>query len=305
MNEGSIFLREKCERCRNVGNFNDICNNCLIIEDKELIYTNFIEKEEKKMAIDTCLGCGEDVSDSGSQLCPTCMKKALSPEYGGTKEFCLVCKKDLTGSGRHVFCLDCSKKNLIRVGPEEFVEESVCSHNKDRCLICSKEMSGTGKYTICSECTNKALKTPGPVDYAKELCTGPEEYLVGVDVSSGSDFFTTEEYYTSIEEYQTDAARMIDKRLNYMSQLQEGVMGLCGEAGEASELVKKHLFQGHELNNARVAKELGDALWYLTEAASAIGYSLEEIMLTNIVKSKERYPDGFTSEKSIERKDIK
>lgn len=38
---------------------------------------------------------------------------------------------------------------------------------------------------------------------------------------------------------------------------------------------KKHLFQGHELDTAHMAKELGDVAWYLAVSANAIGYDLE------------------------------
>lgn len=80
-----------------------------------------------------------------------------------------------------------------------------------------------------------------------------------------------------------------------------GVMGLCGESGEAIDLVKKHLAQGHELDKEKLAKELGDIAWYLAETASAIGYSLEDILQMNIDKLRARYPDGFAVERSVNR----
>lgn len=78
--------------------------------------------------------------------------------------------------------------------------------------------------------------------------------------------------------------------------LVNSVMGLCGESGEASEVIKKHLFHHHELNKEEFIKELGDVCWYLAEAASAIDVSLEQIMQSNIDKLKARYPDGFSIE---------
>jgi len=80
-----------------------------------------------------------------------------------------------------------------------------------------------------------------------------------------------------------------------------GVMGLCGESGEAIDLVKKHLAQGHELDKEKLAKELGDIAWYLAETATAIGYSLEDILQMNIDKLRARYPDGFAVERSVNR----
>ena len=80
-------------------------------------------------------------------------------------------------------------------------------------------------------------------------------------------------------------------------------MGLCGESGEAIDLVKKHLAQGHELDKERLAKELGDIAWYLAETAMAIGYPLEDILQMNIDKLKKRYPEGFAVERSVKREE--
>lgn len=85
--------------------------------------------------------------------------------------------------------------------------------------------------------------------------------------------------------------------------LTDGVMGLCGESGECIDLVKKFLFQGHELDRDKLAEELGDVAWYLAATAHAIGYSLEDVFQKNIDKLRRRYPDGFTEEKSIHREE--
>lgn len=86
-------------------------------------------------------------------------------------------------------------------------------------------------------------------------------------------------------------------------RLLEGLMGLNGEAGEAMDILKKVLFQGHKLDREHVALELGDIAWYLALAADAIGYDLESIFKKNIDKLKARYPDGFEIEKSQNRRE--
>lgn len=104
-----------------------------------------------------------------------------------------------------------------------------------------------------------------------------------------------------INEYQKLAMRTLNPELDNKDILINGVMGLCGESGEVIDLVKKHLAQGHELDKEKLAKELGDVAWYLAETAWAIGYSLEDILVMNIEKLKKRYPDGFSTEKSVNR----
>lgn len=104
-----------------------------------------------------------------------------------------------------------------------------------------------------------------------------------------------------INEYQNGALRTINKKLSSVEQLQNGLMGLNGEAGEALDILKKHLFQGHELDKEHIAKELGDVAWYLAVSAYALGYDLNTIMKMNLDKLRARYPDGFESDLSRNR----
>ena len=110
----------------------------------------------------------------------------------------------------------------------------------------------------------------------------------------------TEEPLTA-DEYQKKAMVTLNPALSKGDALLNGVMGLCGESGECIDLVKKHLHQGHELDKAKLARELGDVAWYLAESAWALDLSLEEILRGNLDKLKKRYPQGFTPEKSINR----
>ena len=79
-------------------------------------------------------------------------------------------------------------------------------------------------------------------------------------------------------------------------------LGLAGEAGEFANMIKKLTAHGHEITTEVLAEELGDVLWYVSEAATALGISLEQIARMNIEKLKARYPDGFSEEQSRNRK---
>ena len=105
-----------------------------------------------------------------------------------------------------------------------------------------------------------------------------------------------------INEYQKLAMLTLNKELDKKDILINSVMGLCGESGEAIDIVKKWLAQGHELDKDHLAKELGDIAWYLAEAATAIDLSLEDILQANLDKLKKRYPQGFHKNNSIHRK---
>ena len=104
-----------------------------------------------------------------------------------------------------------------------------------------------------------------------------------------------------INEYQKLAMVTLNKKLDKKEVLTNSVMGLCGESGEACDLVKKHLFHGHKLDRDALIKELGDVAWYLAEAATALDIELSEVLERNIEKLKKRYPEGFSEERSINR----
>ena len=105
----------------------------------------------------------------------------------------------------------------------------------------------------------------------------------------------------TINEYQKLAMTTLNPELSKKDVLINGVMGLCGESGEAIDIVKKHLAQGHELDREGLIKELGDIAWYLAETAYALDVPLEEVFRRNLDKLKSRYPEGFDPERSIHR----
>lgn len=73
-------------------------------------------------------------------------------------------------------------------------------------------------------------------------------------------------------------------------------LGLCGEAGEVAEKVKKTYRdeEGHfsEEKKTEIAKELGDVLWYISSMAADLGFTLEDIAKANIAKLESRRQRG-------------
>lgn len=90
----------------------------------------------------------------------------------------------------------------------------------------------------------------------------------------------------NINEYQQLALKTANNLNDKKGLVVNGALGLTGESGEVADLIKKHLFQGHDLDKEHLAKELGDVAWYLAITAYAIGYDLETIMKMNIDKLK-------------------
>ena len=105
----------------------------------------------------------------------------------------------------------------------------------------------------------------------------------------------------TIEEYEQLAARTLNPALTSEQRLLDATAGLAEEAGEALGMVRKQHFKNHPLDQARLTIELGDALWCLTAAASALGVSLEAVAAANIAKLRKRSPDGYSNENSVRR----
>ncbi len=97
-----------------------------------------------------------------------------------------------------------------------------------------------------------------------------------------------------------------DSTATAMTLLDAAALGLSGESGEIADHVKKILYHGHPLDDStreKIAKELGDILWYCALGAKGIGMSLAEIAVMNVEKLRKRYPDGFSTEQSLNRPD--
>ena len=79
------------------------------------------------------------------------------------------------------------------------------------------------------------------------------------------------------------------------SLLLNASIGLASEGGEFSEIVKKMFFQGKpftEENRFHMKRELGDIIWYWTNACRALGYNPNDVIAENVSKLESRYPGG-------------
>jgi NTP pyrophosphatase (non-canonical NTP hydrolase) len=79
------------------------------------------------------------------------------------------------------------------------------------------------------------------------------------------------------------------------------IFGLIGEVGEVAEMIKKCHWHGHLLSQEKLKDELSDILWYLATLANSFGIDLEQIALHNVEKLRNRYPEGFSEERSRNR----
>jgi NTP pyrophosphatase (non-canonical NTP hydrolase) len=110
-------------------------------------------------------------------------------------------------------------------------------------------------------------------------------------------------------DYQRAAARTLIDRPDFDIQDDEvmvvwNAIGLAGEAGEVVEAVKKGVFHRKGLDREKLAKEIGDVLWYAAALCTKLGLNMAEVMAANIAKLAERYPDGWDNSRSHKPGDL-
>lgn len=158
-----------------------------------------------------------------------------------------------------------------------------------------QEAKGMEKYGEPLE-ENTTLTTTQRIEHAQEEAIDLLKYLEHLKQVVDSDGITA-------NDYQRAAMRTDNKNQTEEERLLDALFGLCGEAGEVMDAYKKYRFQGHESYRDEMIIESSDCLWYLAKLADVLGVTLGEVMERNIEKLKKRFPDGFSKDRSINRKE--
>ena len=95
-----------------------------------------------------------------------------------------------------------------------------------------------------------------------------------------------------LSDYQNQAAEFLFRGDNKTSDLLGLTLGVCGEAGELAEKIKKLYFNKEmkidDQELSLISKEIGDTLWYLALVAEELGLNLNEIAGQNLAKLESR-----------------
>lgn len=105
-----------------------------------------------------------------------------------------------------------------------------------------------------------------------------------------------------IQEYQEKSKRTLNKDLNSTELLTNMGFGIAGEGGEVVDILKKHLFHGHDLDKLHLIEELGDVMFYIVNLCNVLNIDMGEVLYMNYSKLLKLYPEGFDSDASINRK---
>lgn len=122
------------------------------------------------------------------------------------------------------------------------------------------------------------------------------------DSPSSNDPLSSDQYVALAHRTENIAYDLITTRLSTQRiRLLHGAMGLCTEAGEIQDLLKRTFFYGKTFDPINLREELGDMLWYVALICNAMDWSLEQIMQQNLAKLQARYPEQFTDHHAVNR----
>jgi len=81
-------------------------------------------------------------------------------------------------------------------------------------------------------------------------------------------------------------------------------LGLQTETAELTDMIKKHIFYGREIDKVHVIEEMGDIMWYYALVIDTLDLDFNELLGKNIKKLRARYKGGFT-ETQAKNRDLK
>jgi len=131
------------------------------------------------------------------------------------------------------------------------------------------------------------------------ISTATETNFTRVHFETAHDLSSIEEAALRTEpDYAACAQRLQDPDT---VRLLHAAMGLATESAELVDMLKKHIFYGKPLDWANAIEEMGDASWYQRIGCDVAGVTFLEMLLINVRKLRERFPDKFTEEAALAR----
>lgn len=98
--------------------------------------------------------------------------------------------------------------------------------------------------------------------------------------------------------------QLLFKVEDFKSMALHAAVGVCGEAGELADAIKRHVTYGKEVDRKNLVEELGDLRFYIQAVQNLYEISELELLQANALKLQERYKSlAYSDEAAIARED--
>lgn len=106
--------------------------------------------------------------------------------------------------------------------------------------------------------------------------------------------FLEEEIIEYVEEYKDFIKKCFDENPtgNKLLDLLNLTLAINTEAGEYGDIIKKAVYFSKPTKKSDICDELGDIMYYLINTLTFFDLDLKDVMMCNMIKIKERYPNG-------------
>lgn len=186
--------------------------------------------------------------------------------------------------------------NLELMTQKENLAYSKCHQNPPR-----GEKSGKAKLTNKEADAIKTLANVcGWSPKMIESLTGVKDYNV-TRIVKGQRYPDAVSKNEILEVYPTLVNFTRNKEIGPLEELKNYLLGLNGECGELTDIVKKILYHGKEYDPVELMLEFGDILYYITAICNVLGIDITEMLLNNNAKLMARYKNGYSIEQSLNR----
>lgn len=208
---------------------------------------------------------------------------------GAIPEGFVVNHKDYNRANNHI-------SNLELMTQKENLAYSKCHQNPPR-----GEKSGKAKLTNKEADAIKTLANVcGWSPKMIESLTGVKNYNV-TRIIKGQRYPDAVSKNEILEVYPTLVNFTRNKEIGPLEELKNYMLGLNGECGELTDIVKKILYHGKEYDPVELMLEFGDILYYITAICNVLGIDITEMLLNNNAKLMARYKNGYSIEQSLNR----
>ena len=85
-----------------------------------------------------------------------------------------------------------------------------------------------------------------------------------------------------LNDYQVKSKRTLNQELTKEQTVSNMIMGILGETGEVADVIKKHYYQGHDLDIEHIKEEIGDVMFYIVNLCNVLDLDLEAFRITII-----------------------